>query len=59
MGTTINGIIFDLTGSYKLGWLLVMAEALLMILLFLTVLKKTAHQSCGSDAIIANLGERR
>lgn len=42
IGTTLNGLIFDLTGTYKLGWILVVAEALVMMMLFHTVLKKSA-----------------
>ncbi|MBR1457652.1 MAG: MFS transporter [Oscillospiraceae bacterium] len=39
IGTTLNGYIYDVTGSYQLGWVLVVLEAAAMAVLFFLVLK--------------------
>lgn len=44
IGTTTNGFIYDKTGSYQLGWILVIIESIIMSILFFTVLR-TAEQT--------------
>lgn len=50
IGTTLNGYIYDATGSYQLGWILVMLEATAMAILFFMVLKSAEKIGLGPRA---------
>ncbi len=47
IGTTLNGYIHDVTGSYRLGWIFVCVEAIIMVVLFFAVLNSAKNIGLG------------